>query len=80
MPGDEVEEAPPVVGDQPAALAVHERDREARVRRKQRRAGERRSSPSLGSGVGGPTLARSGLRSDLGAADERRDARARAPP
>ena len=39
-PGDEVEVALAVVGDQPAALAVDERDREAGVGREQRRAGE----------------------------------------
>ena len=42
-PGDQVEVALAVVGDQPAALAVDERDGEARVGREQRRAGERRS-------------------------------------
>src|SRR5581483_9097586 len=38
--GEQVEVALAVVGDEPRALAVHERDREARVCREQRRAGE----------------------------------------
>ena len=66
--GDAVEVAPAVVGDQPAAVAVDERDGEARVRREQRGAGQRRSCAAP----------RSRERLDLGAADERARRRARA--
>ena len=41
MPGDEVEVALAVVVDQPRAVAVDERDGEARVGREERRAGQR---------------------------------------
>ena len=57
-PGDEVEVPLAVVGDQPGALAVDEGDREPRVGRKQRRAGEDVHAGHL-DGVRGARCARS---------------------